>query len=281
MAFPFSALATFAGGILKRRDARRADANNRPAAQVRQYEEAGINPLFGMTSGSYVPYSGASIGDAFAVAGSQYQRQAEFEHEQKLKETALAQENKSLKKQLDKVAKPQEKSHLGKYGDILPLPSESDLNAGSKGSTQGVSGGGGSSVPAGSPLGSTKSDVASERETKIAPYESTSGFMEIYNDWFGPYIVPGSDGDIMGIDELLTLAIAAPANIGGRIGKSLARRRNQKLVNREIQEQLSNLKEHRAQKKYARRWGNSPPRKISPTRAELDRARYLRHSLGG
>lgn len=132
---PFNVLAaaigagsSLIGGALNRRAQRKANDANRPINQVREWEAAGINPIFGISSGGFIPHQAASIGDSFATAGSQFARGLELDHAEKLKQTELAKENEKLREKLDEVAKPRQRGHMERYGDILPLPSNGDVD---------------------------------------------------------------------------------------------------------------------------------------------------------
>jgi hypothetical protein len=123
--------ASLIGGAANRKAQRRANAANRPVKQVRQWEEAGINPLFGISSGAYIPYQATSIGDSFATAGGIFAQHLSETKEQELRETQIELENEKLKKELDELAKPSEPSHLDRYRGVLPLPSQGELTRGS------------------------------------------------------------------------------------------------------------------------------------------------------
>lgn len=114
--------ASLIGGALNRKAQKKANAANSPGGQVAQWEAAGVNPLFGISSGGYVPQQAASIGDAFATAGGQFARGLEMDHEKKLRETGMELENEKLRKQIDILSNPQDPSYLASYGGIMPLP---------------------------------------------------------------------------------------------------------------------------------------------------------------
>ncbi len=122
--------ASLIGGALSDKSARdqqrETNEANRPVNQVAEWEEAGINPLFGISSGGYVPHQSArvgAIGDSFSKAGGLLGQALDMQHEQELRETSLEQENDRLNKALDKLVKPSEPGYIQRYGAGLPLPS--------------------------------------------------------------------------------------------------------------------------------------------------------------
>jgi len=127
--------ASLIGGAANRRAQREANEANRPANQVREWEAAGINPLFGISSGGYIPHQAASMGDAFATAGAQIQRGMELDHADKIRETELAQENEKLREQLDEFANPRRPGYMQQYGALLPLPSVGEVDVAPVGNT--------------------------------------------------------------------------------------------------------------------------------------------------
>lgn len=110
------------GASKQRKEQRRVNEANRPVNQVREWEEAGINPLFGISSGGYVPYQAASIGDAYSVAGARFGQSIDQFREEKLAQTELKKENTALKEKLDELATPRIPSYLSQYGAIIPVP---------------------------------------------------------------------------------------------------------------------------------------------------------------
>lgn len=116
--------ASLLGGLFNRSAQNKANERNRPVNQVKEWEEAGINPLFGISSGGYIPHqANTAIGDSVATAGGIYAEHLRGNKEQELRETQIELENELLKKELDKLAKPVEPSHMERYGKVLPLPS--------------------------------------------------------------------------------------------------------------------------------------------------------------
>jgi len=134
LAGPFIGAATsLLGGKKDAKAQQVANDQNRPAAQVAQWEQAGINPLFGISSGAYVPQKAASIGDSYAIAGNQFANaidQLALDREQELRETQLELQNDKLRAQLDHFAKAGDSSYMEQYGGLIPLPSLGGRNAG-------------------------------------------------------------------------------------------------------------------------------------------------------
>lgn len=113
---------SFIGASKDRKAQREANAQNRPAAQVAQWEEAQINPLFGISQGQYIPVQATRIGDAYSRAGGLIGQALDFHMEEKTEVTRLKQENKKLLERFDKLAKPRSRGYLERYSGVLPLP---------------------------------------------------------------------------------------------------------------------------------------------------------------
>ncbi|KJZ25118.1 hypothetical protein [Tritonibacter mobilis] len=110
------------GASKQRKENQRINEANRPVNQVAEWEAAGINPLFGIGSGGYVPHQAASIGDAYATAGARFGQAIDQYRGEKLAETELKKENTALKEKLDELATPRIPSYLSQYGAIIPVP---------------------------------------------------------------------------------------------------------------------------------------------------------------
>lgn len=121
--------ASLIGGALNRRADKKANAANSPVGQVKQWEAAGINPAFGISSGAYIPQRSTSIGDSFAEAGSIFGEAVARDHAEKLKETETKKENAKLRQELDKIAKGSGPSEYQRYAGVLPLPSAGQVTA--------------------------------------------------------------------------------------------------------------------------------------------------------
>lgn len=200
-----SAGASLLGGLFNRNAQKKANEANRPVNQVAEWEAAGINPLFGISSGGYIPHQATSIGDSFATAGAQFADFIAGDKEQELRETQLELENEHLKKKLDGLVKPSEPGHLAQHGALLPLPSQGLSDGTPDQNPQVVSVGDG---------GIRHVDwAAPDRDVEVAPYTSGPGVTEINNAFTGgrPILVPGSDGEPWGIDEVITAtAVGGP-----------------------------------------------------------------------
>ena len=60
-------------------------------------------------------------------------------------------------------------------------------------------------------LGAAVEKVAGGRETEVLPVVSGPGVAEIHNDMTGPILLPGNDGEPMGLDELVpAIVLGAP-----------------------------------------------------------------------
>ncbi|WP_371168641.1 hypothetical protein [Aliiroseovarius sp. 2305UL8-7] len=201
-----------------------------------RYEKGGFNPLLAVSGGmggvgggvssgqaSFAPFSGngAAIGGMIAqgIAG--------------IGDTINASNQLSMQKaQLDMEA-----DRLNMLAKNLSLtPPVAGIYGGVSGNTgqsrQMVSGGlSGQRVGNGlSPSGGngasgtigTTAHVAPGREVESQPYSSGSMLTEISNKYTdmlgGPLVVPGSDGEPMGIDEVLTVAVTAPWQLAYRAG---------------------------------------------------------------
>lgn len=147
-----SAGAALAGANKNAKAIEAANKANRPKAQVRQWEKAGINPVFGLTSGAYVPHQAATVGDAYAHAGAAIQKALNLHHDDVLAETELKKENEKLKEQLAEVVTPREPTNMERYGGLVPLPDQGGANGYVQGAGGAVSGGSGGNGFADDPI---------------------------------------------------------------------------------------------------------------------------------
>lgn len=269
------AASSLLGGLFNRSAQRKANEKNRPVNQVKEWEEAGINPLFGISSGGYIPHQAASIGDSFATAGGIFADHLARKEETDLRKTQMELENQRLKKELDKVANPSEPGHMEMYGGILPLPSNGGLNATNRKTAQVVRD---ADIPVRG-NGSTH-DVAPGREVEVAAYSSGPGLTEISNKYTdmigGPIIVPGSDGEPWGVDEVATAFIAGTPQVGWR--------GYQNYIGEPFADWMMTIgDDHGVSKEfdYADEWGDSLPRSIKPTQQEIDDFNFRRSVIGG
>lgn len=260
--------ASLIGGALNRKGQKKANAANSPVGQVAQWEQAGINPLFGISSGGYVPQQASTFGDSFAKAGSQFANAVSLAKEQDLRETNLELQNEKLRMQLDELAKPTEPSHLARYGGILPLPSQGGRNAGSQGDTGGERLAG---LRADGPQAST------ERKLKVStPY----GVAETDPRWIPAEDVETEYGDLV---ALAYSAVRGADMVADVVGVPVA---NAYLdhVGKPFADWMTAIGQDQGRsetKVYGHSWGDSPPRSIKPTQREIDFARFRRSALGG
>lgn len=121
--------ASLIGAKKDRKHQNSINAQNRPEAQVAQWRNAGVNPLFGISSGGYIPHRASTIGDDYAVAGSHFARAGELFDRDQFERTELAKENEKLREKLDDLVNPRRPGHIEQYGGLLPLPSQGQYHA--------------------------------------------------------------------------------------------------------------------------------------------------------
>lgn len=124
-----SAGASLLGGLFNRNAQKKANKANLPTAQVAAWEDAGINPIMGITQGQWIPQQAVSMGDSFANAGGALARGMELNHEEELANTGIRKENEELKEALSDLSKRRELSNIEKIG-INPLPSSVQTDMG-------------------------------------------------------------------------------------------------------------------------------------------------------
>lgn len=264
-------------GAANRSAKRRANEANRPINQVAEWEAAGINPLFGISSGGYIPHAAESFGDAFSVAGQHFQEYLDAKkNPDKVKETETRQENTQLKKQLDKLAKPVEKTHLAKHGGALPLPEVRD--AGEDNGTVF----GDLPVPFVSDVGLQHSGVDPDAAVRgSVPYVGSRG-----NAIVGP-----NPETQMGIDEVagwLAMEGAALSSEFYNQTKQNVQRLSQPafdklrryIGNKRWDDARAFYEAERARLARGAQWGASLPRSIAPTQREIDRHVMRQSALG-
>lgn len=255
--------ATLIGGALNRKAQKDANKANSPTGQVAQWEAAGINPLFGISSGGYIPQRAVSMGDAFANAGNTFARGLELDHEQDLRETNLELQNEKLRKQLDKLAKPIEPSHMDRHGGILPLPSNGGFNASGQSSVQDVR-------VAGVRADGRQAD-ATRRLNVTTPY----GEMTSDPNWTPASEIEDEYGEAAG---LLYSSVRAADFLADQFAGPVAR------TGKSFADWMTSIGDDHGvagPTVSKKRWGNSPPRSIAPTAQEIDKYRYLRNVSGG
>lgn len=115
------AAASLIGGSQDRKAQQAANLANSPVEQRKQFEKAGINPIVGMSNGMYIPQVAASMGDSFANAGAQISSGLDTLHDRELAETALENENETLRENLaELMARPQGRSAMQSTGVSIP-----------------------------------------------------------------------------------------------------------------------------------------------------------------
>lgn len=250
------------GGAMNRKAQREANAANRPTEQVREWEEAGINPLFGISSGAFIPHQAASIGDSFATAGGRIARAFELQHEDQLRETELQKENTKLREQLDELATPRRPGYIQQYGDVLPLPSVGDENVSPEVSRKDVS-------VAGIRADGPQSDAS--RDLVI-----TTPYGELHSDpnWTPYQEFEDEFGDLAGLvysavrgADLVadTLGRAYSVNIGAPFSEWMMSIGDNQGVHEPDVEPV---------------WAGTTPRSVSPTFSEVEAYRSRRRALG-
>lgn len=195
-----SAGASLVGGALNRNAQKKANARqeylNSPAGIRAESEKAGFNPLvFAGAAGSFGSNGPApSMGNAIANAAMSVSDGITNEEQLKIQKGQLELDNRRLNAQIEaSTLRPQV---AGIYG-----------GSSYAGSNNGTAPQGGDTLSSGGDI-DDPSWVDLRREVKVKPTESMSGEVIIDNSLTaGRVHVPGSDGDVMGFDELLTLAV--------------------------------------------------------------------------
>jgi hypothetical protein len=201
--------ASLLGGLFGRSERRKDAYANSPAGIRENAQRAGFNPLafIGVPQGAgYAPTFGNSIANAGAAIANGI-----TENEQlKLQKTALDQENERLRLLAEEnVLRPKVP---GLYGSPLPVPRGGFAPRAIKG----VGASTASAVKAapaavGAPMKSpTLGDTFAPGFQQVdMPFSTAPGVTSLRN-WFTggqAVLVPGSDGEPMGIDELATAAV--------------------------------------------------------------------------
>lgn len=258
--------ASLIGGALNRSATKKANAANRPVNQVAEWEEAGINPLFGIASGGYIPHQAASIGDAFSEAGRTFADAIDLDHSERVEITRVEEENAELKKKLDEVAKPQEPGHLASHGAILPLPSEGDQN--------------GPQNRNGVPVAGVRADGrqgATGRDLKVTtPY----GVVTTDPNWTPTEEIEAEYGEpaawlYSGLRTMDAFADVVTVPLWNAYSENIGMPFNDWMMS--IGDNHGTAKIPDASKQ----WGGSLPRSIAPTAQEIDNHRYRRNASGG
>lgn len=181
--------------------------NNSPQGIRANAEQAGINPLTVMSSGrsfgaGYSPTfenAGVHLGNAVQAGFSAFDRQ-------KLQMTQLKKQNNRLQRQMESTTFD------------VKAPSVYERRASNAGPETSVQ-----AVASDHSLG-VSSWVAPGRDVEKQPYTTGSGLTEINNrGTFGPLVVPGSDGEPWGIDELATAVVVGVPQYAYKFGKFLGK----------------------------------------------------------
>lgn len=260
------------GGRKARKDqaAARADANyrNSPEGIRANAEAAGFNPLVfaGPGTGTGAQYAPV-FGNEYAQAGALISDAFAQEEALKIQRSELELQNKRLEEIVKQTTLTPDvpgiyggRNDGGSSRNSLPV-------AGRMG---GQSGAGGTSW------------VAPGRDVEVSPYSSGAGLTEI-NNVLTPgagIVVPGSDGEPWGIDEVATAVVAGAPQVVYQYGKTFGETRDQAKADRLMDEWFRRVREKDpVHPKFGPRWGNTLPRSIFPTQAEIDSFRYRSNVL--
>lgn len=206
-----SAGSSLLGGIFNNKQRNKELRMSDPAYIRQRAEAAGFNPLLftnqAFQNSSNVPTFGSALADAGHFLGEGLLRNQEMKSEQALRITELQQQNERLTELMRRTTlNPQSRSIYG--------ANNGNADTATRNST----------APVGDVVGSTASIYAPDRSVESVAYTSGTGLTEIDNAFTritgGPIVVPGSDGEPLGIDELSTLAtVGIPMREGFRAGK--------------------------------------------------------------
>lgn len=256
------------GARKDRKAQQQANEANRPVNQVAEWEAAGINPIFGISSGGYIPHQAAQIGDSYATAGARFGQALDMRKEQKLRETNLELENQRLSKHLDELANPSEPSHMDQYGGILPLPSFGGSRAGTQVSRQGVS------------LDGVRNDSPQIDVRRRLKIQTPLGAFETDPRWTPAEQIEAEYGEpvafaysVARAADIVSDHVTVPAvnAYSSHIGKPFA-------------DWMMSIGDSQARPQKVTvgdKWGGSLPRSIKPTQSEIDNHRYRRNVFGG
>ncbi|WP_281954273.1 hypothetical protein [Pseudophaeobacter arcticus] len=238
--------------------------NNSPQGIRANAEEAGFNPLSVLTSGRSF---GAGYSPTFENAGVHLGRAVEAGltamDRQKIKVTQLKNQNQRLTRQVERTTFD------------AKSPSVYDRR---RADVQGIQGNSGRSV--GSSPNSGASGLLTDNLVGVRPEDKVNGTVP-YTGMNGD-VIPGPNPKTqLGIDEVLGWLSME----GGAAGVGAFRKLNDKIWDwrndREMRAAVSDRQERRRRRDLdtppdARRWGNSTPRSIAPTRSEIDAHTFYR-----
>lgn len=204
-----SAGASLLGGVLNNKQRNKEIGMSDPAYIRQRAEAAGFNPLLftnqAFQNSSNVPTFGSALADAGHFLGEGLLRNQEMKGEQALRITELQQQNERLTELMRRTT-------LNPRSRSVYEANNGNANSSSNNST----------APVGSIVGSTGSLFAPDRAVESVAYTSGTGLTEIDNAFTrmtgGPIVVPGSDGEPLGVEELATLVtVGIPMREGGRL----------------------------------------------------------------
>jgi hypothetical protein len=195
---------------------------NSPEGIRKNAEKAGFNPLVFAGPGTgtgvgYAPTMGSSIANSWALAGEAIGGGISQKLAEKSQLTELQQENERLEKLAERsILNPKVQGIYGnararsagqRFHRDRSADRSDDRSVRDDGDLFGHTGGLGSS-----------SVVAPGRSVEVSPYTTGPGLTEINNRGiFGePIVVPGSDGEPWGIDEVATAFIFGAPQLAGR-----------------------------------------------------------------
>lgn len=240
-------------------------ALSNPRHVVAGMEAAGLNPTLGFGGGPSTPPLPGLIGDSHATAGGIFSEGLDMLHDQALQETALVQENEKLRETIDELAKPSEPSHMDRYGGVMPLPSNGEMNGTQDTAELRVSG-----VRADGPQSSADRDLE-----VVTPY----GTLISDPNWTPASQIEDEYGEPA---AWVYSGVRAADFIADQIASSIIRRA-EKTRNWRSDAKAQRGKAHteKAKRRKASGWGDSPARSIAPTQREIDVHSFRRRALFG
>lgn len=229
------------------------------------YERAGFNPLLGVQGGASIPFQPSLIGDSHSTAGGIFAEGLDMVHDGLLQKTQLAQENEKLRETIDDLAKPSQPSHMDRYGDTIPLPSNGEMN-GTQSSTD-------IRVAGVRPDGP---QVSTDRPLKItSPY----GTLETDPNWTPAEQIEAEYGEPA---AWLYSGVRLADGIADQIAAPIIQRAEKtRQWRQETKRELKRANKPKIKRRAASGWGNSPARSIAPTQREIDNHGFRRRALFG
>ncbi|MEM9578760.1 MAG: hypothetical protein AAF999_17325 [Pseudomonadota bacterium] len=258
-------------GVKKQLRLQREDAERRavrmPAKQVRGFERAGINPIFGLSGGaSYGSgHAAPAVGDAYASPGGLFAQVLQMDHEKQLQKTALEHENQKLRQTVDKLAKPSEPTYLEQYGAVMPLPSQRSSSE---------------NVPQNFRLAGVRADGPEADASRNLNVVTPFGTVQTDPRWTPTEDIETEYGEpaawlysgIRAADAIAdTLTVPAWRGYRDHVGAPFAR------WMMAVGDNQGTVKKSTVTDK----WGSSLPRSVAPTRSEIDKHTFRRNVSGG